>query len=93
MLTELGRFEHLITGLITATPPLETGGGILADEMGMGKSLAMLSHIAKTLARSHIWAQSGHVRDDDLLHETLSSRSTLIVVPSMRKSALTCLGC
>ena len=36
----------------------ETGGGILADEMGMGKSLSTLAHITKTLDKAYLWVMN-----------------------------------
>jgi SNF2 family DNA or RNA helicase len=48
VLIETERYKHSITGMIAPSTPSETGGGILADEMGMGKSLTVLSHIART---------------------------------------------
>lgn len=62
------------------------GGGILADEMGMGKSLTVIAHVASTLDRAHNWAHLANLRDEDSSNEAISSRSTLIVVPSMRES-------
>ena len=59
---------------------------MLADEMGMGKSLAVLALVIRTLDRAREWA-AGH-RHDEHPHSTAHaySHSTLVVVPSARKS-------
>lgn len=64
--------------------PSETGGGVLADEMGMGKSLSTLSLITKTLQDAHIWASdwSLPVPNSDFVIKQ-SSRATLVVVSSL----------
>jgi SWI/SNF-related matrix-associated actin-dependent regulator of chromatin subfamily A3 len=85
VLIETESYKHSITGMISPSAPSETGGGILADEMGMGKSLTVLSHIARTSDRSRTWAELTSSEDGDLLNETIASRSTLIVVPSARE--------
>jgi SWI/SNF-related matrix-associated actin-dependent regulator of chromatin subfamily A3 len=68
--------------------PEETGGGILADEMGMGKSLSMLALVVRTLNAAHSWA----VQNDTVIGETSQmprcknrSGATLIVASSDRK--------
>ncbi|RMZ91158.1 hypothetical protein DV736_g1622, partial [Chaetothyriales sp. CBS 134916] len=61
--------------------PDERGGGILADEMGMGKSLSILALIVKTLDDGKEWAQQ--LNNSAEGNETLKhSRCTLVVVPS-----------
>jgi SNF2 family DNA or RNA helicase len=67
--------------------PTETGGGILADEMGMGKSLSILALIVRTLDASHEW-----MMQPDMLASNLEawrprqrSRATLIVASSDRE--------
>jgi SWI/SNF-related matrix-associated actin-dependent regulator of chromatin subfamily A3 len=66
--------------------PSETGGGVLADEMGMGKSLSMLSLITKTLENARAWASNGSA---PLTNGTCvtrrTSRATLVVVSSACK--------
>ena len=68
--------------------PNETGGGILADEMGMGKTLSILALILRTLNAAHDWA----IRVDDLndasseiIKKGRRSGATLIVASSDRE--------
>jgi len=68
--------------------PKETGGGILADEMGMGKTLSILALVLRTLNAAHDWA----IRVDDLNDATSEIRrkrrrsgATLIVASSDRE--------
>ncbi|KAF1361981.1 hypothetical protein EJ07DRAFT_109297 [Lizonia empirigonia] len=49
-------YRHVVTGAISGLEHTETGGVILADEMGMGKSLSMLALILRTLDMAHAWA-------------------------------------
>jgi hypothetical protein len=78
------RYQHKITKLQSRNRPEEKGGGVLADEMGMGKSLSILSLIVETLEKGQTWAdkrkaegRTGHLRG--------YTRSTLIVVSSARQ--------
>jgi hypothetical protein len=75
-----GRLDHV-----------ETGGGILADEMGMGKSLSMLALILRTLDMAYTWATetsaSSHDAPDNWLPNS-RSKATLIVASSDRECVL-----
>jgi SWI/SNF-related matrix-associated actin-dependent regulator of chromatin subfamily A3 len=76
-------FRHLITKAESHLPPSETGGGVLADEMGMGKSLSILSLITKTLNDACAWKSDGTVGPSSGLSVSkLGSRATLVVVSS-----------
>jgi SNF2 family DNA or RNA helicase len=69
------------------TEPSETGGGILADEMGMGKSLSILALILRTLDFAHEWATQVNVPENGLSEVWRSVRrsgATLIVASSDR---------
>ncbi|KIW70325.1 hypothetical protein, variant 1 [Phialophora macrospora] len=79
-------FSHVITKAKSRLKPSETGGGILADEMGMGKSLSILALVTKTLDAAQAWQQGS---DDALrglsterISELTPSRATLVLVPS-----------
>ena len=59
---------------------LKCRGGILADEMGMGKSLTLLSLIAHTLTEAQIFGESQ--RNTIMEHETKSvTKATLLIAP------------
>lgn len=72
---------HVITGNEQGAQPDESGGGILADEMGMGKSLTTLVLIAKTLKDARQWADNKKAFPGASLAET-PTRATLVIVPS-----------
>ncbi|KAF6828597.1 DNA repair and recombination protein rad5c [Colletotrichum musicola] len=74
-------FRHKITKVKQKTKPDERGGGILADEMGMGKSLSILSLIVKTLEEGRQWAEHEN-SNDERSKEVTYSGSTLVVVSS-----------
>lgn len=69
----------------------EKGGGILADEMGMGKSLSILSLVIKTLQTAHEWAEKAQMSEGSTpKSQDKYSRATLIVVSSARKLQFSC---
>jgi SWI/SNF-related matrix-associated actin-dependent regulator of chromatin subfamily A3 len=57
-------YRHAVTSTSCMMEPIETGGGILADEMGMEKSLSILALILRTLDTVHSWASSVDAPDD-----------------------------
>lgn len=70
----------------------ETGGGILADEMGMGKSLSILALILRTLDAAHLWATQSDTSEtgEEWNRKTgTRSRATLIVASSDRTLPIT----
>jgi SWI/SNF-related matrix-associated actin-dependent regulator of chromatin subfamily A3 len=78
-------YEHLITGSKRQVIPDNNLGGIISDEMGMGKSLTMLSAIVGSLATAEYFAQSGR---RDLASKGVrkpAAKATLVVVPSACK--------
>jgi SWI/SNF-related matrix-associated actin-dependent regulator of chromatin subfamily A3 len=69
----------------------EIGGGILADEMGMGKSLSVLALILRTLGAAHEWSvNTGDKasRNTQALTSRSYSSGTLIVASSDRTAPL-----
>jgi SWI/SNF-related matrix-associated actin-dependent regulator of chromatin subfamily A3 len=76
-------FRHLITKAESHLPPSETGGGVLADEMGMGKSLSILSLITKTLDDACAWKSDETLgQSSGLPARKQGSRATLVIVSS-----------
>ncbi|OAP56382.1 hypothetical protein AYL99_09561 [Fonsecaea erecta] len=76
-------YRHKITGIRSRTVPAEEGGGILADEMGMGKTLSMLALIVRTLDEATKWSNEPDVHiAEEILPTKILSRATLVVVPS-----------
>ncbi|KAF2999265.1 hypothetical protein E8E13_003360 [Curvularia kusanoi] len=77
--------RHVITKLIARVEQNETGGGILADEMGMGKSLSILALILRTLGAAHEWSERLEHQVSKSLqtqHSNCHSPGTLIVASS-----------
>ncbi|KAJ1711675.1 helicase [Aspergillus flavus] len=74
-------YFHIITGNEQHEQPDESGGGILADEMGMGKSLTTLVLMAKTLQEARQWVEHAKALPGASLAET-PTRATLVIVPS-----------
>ena len=50
-------YHNVITGTSQRDPPPETFGGILADMMGLGKTLSILSLIASSLDMAEDWSK------------------------------------
>ncbi|KAL3477940.1 SNF2 family N-terminal domain-containing protein [Aspergillus californicus] len=74
-------YSHIITNTQQQELPDESGGGILADEMGMGKSLTTLVLIGKTMRDARHWVDYRKRSQDAALAET-PCRATLVIVPS-----------
>lgn len=75
--------QHAITGLICRLePPGETGGGVLADEMGMGKSLSVLALILRTLLPAQKWSTQSNRSAPSSWRSRPRSSATLIVASS-----------
>ncbi|EED22940.1 helicase, putative [Talaromyces stipitatus ATCC 10500] len=75
------RYRHTITKATQNELPDESGGGILADEMGMGKSLTTLVLIEKTLDDARQWAEVQKTHPEDTMAKR-RCRATLVIVPS-----------
>lgn len=61
---------------------LEARGGIIADDMGLGKSLVMLSAIARSLNEAATFACAHKNGLAEPPRPQIASRATLILVPS-----------
>ena len=59
----------------------DAAGGILADDMGLGKSLTMLSAIVGTLETANSYARSEICGSQASSQRRLTSTATLIIVP------------
>lgn len=78
-------YQHVLTGARSPRRD-EVLGGIVADDMGLGKSLVMLSTIATSTDRAKAFAnlsdaQNGASQDTS----RKNSRATLILAPSTCK--------
>ena len=77
-------FEHQISGQSQYISPRISAGGILADVMGLGKTLTVLSAIVHSMDEAcRFTLPSGETPVDD--HLAYSTQATLVVVPSARK--------
>ncbi|KAH7204550.1 P-loop containing nucleoside triphosphate hydrolase protein [Fusarium oxysporum] len=72
------QYRHRITKRRKDVRPEERGGGILADDMGMGKSLSILALIMKTLDNGQEWAEERNAEHKSR-RSLKFSRSTLVV--------------
>ncbi len=80
-LLTLVRFLHAVTKAKHRTLSPETGGGILADEMGMGKSLSTLALITKTLDNAYDWViEKKNIQESH--NRKKACKATLILVQS-----------
>ncbi|KXJ92571.1 SNF2 family N-terminal domain-domain-containing protein [Microdochium bolleyi] len=76
------KYIHKISKTIATERPTEKGGGVLADEMGMGKTLTTISLIAKTLSQASEYVTEMQNSEHHTGKAHIYSHSTLIVVPS-----------
>ena len=84
ILTIYSVFEHQISGRSQFTLPHISAGGILADVMGLGKTLTVLSAIVHSMEEAcHFILPSDETSVND--HLAYPTKATLVVVPSARK--------
>jgi SNF2 family DNA or RNA helicase len=74
--------------------PCHAIGGILADVMGLGKTLSILSAIVSTRAASLSYQKikESKIQENMIIPSILQSRATLVVVTSIRKNLSRILG-
>lgn len=76
------QYREIISGIILDEEPPQVLGGLLADMMGLGKTLSILSLIVATLAESHEWANKTPHRDlVQELPDIRNTKTTLLVAP------------
>ncbi|EMR66184.1 putative dna repair and recombination protein rad5c protein [Eutypa lata UCREL1] len=71
-------YIHRVTKTRSALQPEERGGGILADEMGMGKSLCLLALVLETLVDGRKWAEEKQQEEHHSSKIKRYSHSTLL---------------
>jgi SWI/SNF-related matrix-associated actin-dependent regulator of chromatin subfamily A3 len=77
--TYICRYTNMVTEMAQKTQPPDSRGGLLADQMGLGKSLTMISLIALNTCKVNepiLFTSSGTLR---------RLKSTLVVVPYSRE--------
>ena len=84
------RFKNEVSHSTKMWEPTECRGGILADEMGMGKSLSLLALILYTLP-SQTPAKIGNEYYHSIENTGIRLRATLIIAPKSSKSKSPCL--
>jgi SWI/SNF-related matrix-associated actin-dependent regulator of chromatin subfamily A3 len=79
-------YRHAVTGVVSHIAHPEAGGGVLADDMGMGKSLSILSLVARTSDQADEWLHvSQDALNDGFGSSKTRSKATLIIVSSACK--------
>ena len=74
------RFKHKITGTESRRRLPECRGGLLSDEMGMGKSCSVLALIVHSLEQAELFKATPQF-DRDLSLGQRRCRATLVVTP------------
>lgn len=76
------RYQDIISGIVLDHKPPETLGGLLADMMGLGKTLSILSLVVASKEEAREWAHM--VPDANLVRESpgiRNTKTTLLVSP------------
>ena len=84
-LTHMFSYQHRITESKRSRPLYGPSGGIIADDMGLGKSLTLISAIMSTLDFARSYGNPGispYVESNSDNVGRFRSKSTLIIVPS-----------
>ncbi|KAH7238304.1 SNF2 family N-terminal domain-containing protein [Fusarium tricinctum] len=91
-------YFNVITGQNQAKPPAETRGGILADMMGLGKTLSILSLLTTSTDAAYEWERQAPIQPEvpeqkPTKHEVLSQQPTLALTPVTKNAKTTLLVC
>lgn len=78
---KLPRYHHIITGAKSPSAP-DALGGILADDMGLGKSLTMLAAVAGTTTNAWQYARENTTWSVGNEEGLIAAKTTLVIVPS-----------
>ena len=73
-------YQHVLTGIEMNHPPPSVQGGILADMMGLGKTLSILSLIVDSLEDARRWGRIPATRGPDS-RVRCNGQTTLLIVP------------
>lgn len=74
-------FYNIITGQESRSKPAPTRGGILADMMGLGKTLSILSLVATTLGEASHWSKIKPPQTPGAPLIKCNSKATLLICP------------
>ena len=96
--TQGKRYYNVITQHSQSQPPPETRGGILADMMGLGKTLSILSLIASSNDAALAWEATAPLQptapeSKPSRHDAVASQSSLQLTPLIRNVKTTLLIC
>ncbi|KAF7593696.1 hypothetical protein BBP40_010988 [Aspergillus hancockii] len=76
------RFREIISGIVRDDEPPQSLGGLLADMMGLGKTLSILSLVVSSLAEASDWANK--IPHPELVRDLpgiRNTKTTLLVAP------------
>ena len=73
-------YQHVLTGIEWGQRPPSVQGGILADMMGLGKTLSILSLIVDSLDDARFWGQTPP-QDPHAEGVQCNAQTTLLIVP------------
>lgn len=81
--TKLYRFRNAFTGNLQESQPRESIGGILANDMGLCKTLTVISMIVRTRNASKHFARSREP-DEEVKRDNSQpcAKATLVIAPS-----------
>jgi SNF2 family DNA or RNA helicase len=76
------RYREIISGIVRDDEPPQSLGGLLADMMGLGKTLSILSLVVSSLAEASDWANGNpHPNLVQNLPGIRNTKTTLLVAP------------